>query len=361
MNDSMIEESATRLFAQNVDRRLIEAAEAGSFAQALWTQVEEHGFAHALVSEAAGGIGLSWEAAFPILSALGHYAVPLPLAETMVASCLLAMADVPVPTGPITLVEHLSANAGSARIHGQAPGVPWARHCASALASLQDGRLTLLNLSDRQTVRITHGQDLAGMPSDGVRFDACVAHSVFANPLPGLSDPLRVLAAAARSAMISGTLEWVLAQTVQYANDRVQFGRPIGRYQAIQQQLALMAGDVVASRVAAQVAARDMPHAAGADATTAWFSAAVAKVRAGEAATRATGIAHQVHGALGFTQEHMLHFATRRLWAWRESYGSDAWWAQRLGQAAIGAGGDTFWSGITRKSFVGQAQDSGAS
>jgi acyl-CoA dehydrogenase len=82
------------------------------------------------------------------------------------------------------------------------------------------------------------------------------------------------------------------------------------------------------------------------------FSAAVAKVRCGEAATRATGIAHQVHGAIGFTHDHALHFATRRLWAWREEFGSDAWWAQRLGRAAIQARGPAFWPSVTQRRFT---------
>jgi acyl-CoA dehydrogenase len=85
---------------------------------------------------------------------------------------------------------------------------------------------------------------------------------------------------------------------------------------------------------------------------TALFSAAVAKVRCGEAATRGTGIAHQVHGAIGFTHEHALHYATRRLWAWREEFGTDAFWAARLGRAAIGARAAGFWPAITDGRFA---------
>jgi acyl-CoA dehydrogenase len=131
----------------------------------------------------------------------------------------------------------------------------------------------------------------------------------------------------------------------------VQFGKPIGKYQAIQQQLALMAGDVAAARLAALAAAADAPCALQPVAPSAAFSIAAAKVRTGEAATRACGIAHQVHGAIGFTREHSLHFATRRLWAWREQFGSDAWWAQALGRAAIAGGATAFWPALTRRRF----------
>jgi len=159
------------------------------------------------------------------------------------------------------------------------------------------------------------------------------------------------MGAVARGIQIVGALEWLLEQSVQYANDRVQFGKPIGRNQALQQQLALLAGEVAAARMAAIIAARDTPSAGapGCDATV--FSAAAAKVRCGEAATRGTAIAHQVHGAIGFTYEHRLHFATRRLWTWREEFGTDAWWAERLGEAAIAAGSQRFWASLANRRF----------
>ena len=176
---------------------------------------------------------------------------------------------------------------------------------------------------------------------------------------------MRVLGAVARSIAMVGALESLLEQSVQYANDRVQFGRPIGKNQAIQQPLAVLAGDTAAARMAARVAAQDAPsaHAAHTDAATrammaghAAFSAAVAKIRVGEAATRATSIAHQTHGAIGFTQDHALHFATRRLWAWREAHGSDAWWAGRLGRAAITARSGGFWSSLTQRHFASMTE-----
>ena len=67
--------------------------------------------------------------------------------------------------------------------------------------------------------------------------------------------------------------------------------------------------------------------------------------------SRGAAIAHQVHGAIGFTHEHSLHFATRRLWAWREEFGADAWWAERLGQAAIAAGAAGFWPALTQRAL----------
>ncbi|MNI79107.1 hypothetical protein D3C73_1355400 [compost metagenome] len=115
-----------------------------------------------------------------------------------------------------------------------------------------------------------------------------------------------------------------------------------------------MAGAIGAARMATQVALRSACDALQAE--PGWrsslaFDVAVAKVCAGEAATLATSIAHQVHGAIGFTHEHTLHFTTRRLWSWRDEFGSDSQWADVLGQAAIAAGGKGFWAGLTERQF----------
>jgi len=361
MSAAMIEQSTTRLFADHVDRALLERCEGGHWPTRLWDLVAANGLDLAFADEASGGIAASWSDAYPILRGLGYWQVPLPLAESMIAALLLALAGLEIPPGPITLIEEggsLAATADGAAlvIDGAATRVPWARHCRWALAEVGD-RIALLDLHDARKVHITARTNAAGEPGDDLAFgtSGCVAHAP--NPLPGLQRPLRTLGAIARSAMMVGAMEWLLEQSVQYALERIQFGRPIGKNQVIQQSLALMAGDVAAARVAALVACADAPSTASRDCRATAFSAAVAKISAGEAATRAASIAHQVHGAIGFTYEHRLHFATRRLWAWREACGADAWWAQRLGEAAIAARSGGFWPAVTRRHFeTGEAR-----
>jgi alkylation response protein AidB-like acyl-CoA dehydrogenase len=128
--------------------------------------------------------------------------------------------------------------------------------------------------------------------------------------------------------------------TVTYANERVQFGRPIGKQQAVQQMLAILAGQVAACGGAADIAGTAFD-------TLDLMAIAAAKVRAGEAVSIAAPIAHQVHGAIGFTEEHRLHFFTRRLWAWRDEFGSERHWSAILGRHAISAGSDGLWPLVT--------------
>jgi len=356
-HDSLIEHSVRRLFADEVDKGVRERAEAGALDDRLWRLCVDGGLTLALASEAAGGSAAGWSAAQPILHGIGHWQVPLPLAETMVGALLLSMAGLPVIVGPIALIEQGVGNdlqatgtAPAVKLSGTVPHVAWARHADTAVVALADGRIALVELRRARGVSCTERLDVARLPSDTLQFDdaACSAVAPLATPLP---QPVWTLGALARSLMMVGALESALEQSVRYAGERVQFGKPIGRNQALQQQLALMAGDVAAARTAALAAAADAPDRASADASAAAFSIAAAKVRCGEAATRACGIAHQVHGAIGFTREHALHFATRRLWAWREQFGSDAFWAARLGALAIRGGSQHFWPSLTQRRF----------
>ena len=74
---------------------------------------------------------------------------------------------------------------------------------------------------------------------------------------------------------------------------------------------------------------------------------AIAKLRVGDAAGTGAAIAHQVHGAMGFTYEHTLHHSTRRLWGWREEFGNETLWAERLGRMVAAAGADALWPFVT--------------
>jgi len=356
-HDSLIEHTVQRLFGSEVDKGVRERVESGVFDDRLWQLCVDAGFTLALADERDGGTGETWSAVLPILHGIGYWQVPLPLAETMIAALLVSAAGLQVPEGPIALIEQGLGNdlqvAGATAapaLQGTAPHVAWARHARTALVALADGRLALVDLRGRG-IACDEGLDPARMPSDSLRFDGAACMALARSPLL-LHQPAWTLGALTRSVMMVGALESALEQSVRYATERVQFGKPIGRNQALQQQLALMAGDVAAARMAALTAAADAPDGAQRDAPAAAFSIAAAKVRCGDAATRACGIAHQVHGAIGFTREHALHFATRRLWAWREQFGNEAHWAARLGASAIAAGGKGFWPALTRRCFA---------
>ena len=118
----------------------------------------------------------------------------------------------------------------------------------------------------------------------------------------------------------------------------------IAKFQAIQQQLALLAEQAAAASVAVESAAT----AVAAARPSASLAIAAAKIRAGEAAGKVAEIAHQVHGAIGFTHEHSLHRLTRRLWSWRDEFGTESQWSLDLGKEVMAAGADALWPTITQ-------------
>lgn len=291
-----------RMLAEAATPGVIRAIEGGASAAALWDVIEASGFLDALVPEAAGGAGLSLADIAPLLMALGKHAVPVPVAETMVARALLAAARIELPRGPIVLVSQPGA-------------VPMARVAEHALIDL-GAECVLLPLGDemRQATGVAH--DLAA------RIDWPVEPkgTTIASPTGGL----RPLAALIHACAIAGAGERLLAMTVSYANERAQFGKPIGKQQALQQSLAVMAEQVIACRLAAQTGC-----AAGFPPTLA--AVALAKQVTSAAAPIIANTAHAVHGAIGISAEYDLQLYTRRLHAWRLADGSESWWAGLLG------------------------------
>ena len=225
-----------------------------------------------------------------------------------------------------------------ASLRSRAPG-PWGRQARQLVAVAG----TVLARSRRSAVECRPGSNLAGEPRDEIVCDTALAADSVASLPAGIDRPLLYrLGALCRAAQIAGALEGAMAMATQYAVDRVQFGRPIGKFQAIQQQLAILAEEVAAADVA--VSSAIALASGGGDLA---FAAAIAKIRSGEAAGKVAEIAHQVHGAIGFTHEHSLHHLTRRLWSWRDEFGLESDWSIALGRAVAARGPAALWPLLT--------------
>jgi alkylation response protein AidB-like acyl-CoA dehydrogenase len=223
---------------------------------------------------------------------------------------------------------------GGWHVSGTITRVPWARD-VDRLVVLAGSQVALVG---KESWSIEAGENVAREPRDTVRLNGV---AVAAGPTNTTASDLIAVGAAMRTQQIAGALTRLTGMTTQYAQDRVQFGRPLGKFQAVQQNLAVLAGQAAAAMAAAGLAAeavangvKILPIAAG-------------KARAGEAAGIAAAIAHQVHGAIGFTFEHNLHFLTRRLWSWRDEFGKDSAWNRLLGRHMAQAGADNLWAEIT--------------
>lgn len=335
-----------RLFGEKGGRSVLDAAAAGRWPKELWDAAVGAGLTVSVVPENKGGIGLGWREAYPIIRAAGRYCAPIPLAETVIASSLLARAKIPIPDGVLSLQPgnpadrlKLFRDGGSWRLSGSAWGIPWGGAADYIVLNAIHNKKPYRIMAPRAGIQVTDGHNIAGEPRDRLTFDGI---RVDAAPIGGQSgsDCARTLGALARTAQLSGAFEAILQETVRHANERKQFGRPLARLQVVQQNLAVMAEEVAATRVVTEAAF------IATDRGDSTFEVAAAKVRAYAAVGLVTSIAHQLLGALGFTREHHLQHLTRRAWAWRGEFGGEREWASLLGRQVLAAG-DGAWPLLT--------------
>ena len=332
-------ETVDRICAEHCPRALRESAEAGEWPAGLWAALEEVGLTKAALPEAAGGAGLEFGDAMLALRRTAYHALPVPLAETMIAGRLLVAAGLQVPEGALTIAPVVQSEVldikSKKTLSGEARRIPWGKHCAHAVVA-GENEIGLVSLGG--LAGLTE-KNLAGEPRVSLNFESqtLVAHA----PLAGARARLQAEGALARSVQMAGALERSLAYSLQYAGERVQFGRPIGKFQAVQHLLAVLAAQAAASSAAADAAVEASAQAPDG------FAVAVAKSRIGEAAGKGAEIAHQVHGAMGFTREHNLHYSTRRLWSWRDEFGNETYWQSRLGREIAAKGADALWPMLT--------------
>ena len=344
-SDNIIVDTATRIFQDLCEPATINDAEKGVWPKTLWAALEQSGLPLAWVPDDLGGAGATMADGFAVLRVAGRFAAPVPLAETLMAGWLLARAGITVPNGPMTVAPvhtdgHIELREDG-RLAGRARRVPFARNAGHIAVLVHRGNDAAVALVAAAALAIRQSTSIAGDPSDDVSFDGAIPAAV--RPVALDQDLLVGFGAAVRLQQMAGALEKILEQSVQHALDRSQFGRPIAKFQVVQHNLATLAGEVAAASAAADAAAE---ACSGAEISLA--EVAIAKVRGGEAAGTGAAIAHQVHGAMGFTYEHSLHHATRRLWTWREEFGNEAMWAQRLGRMVAAHGADQRWPFITQ-------------
>ncbi len=313
--DDLFIDSLVQFLAGHCPTHAVRAIEAGESPSRLWREVEGSGFADAIVKEEAGGASLSLAQAFPLLEVCGAFALPVPLVDTILVRGVLGRASIDSPQGSIALAIPMPTPDGGLRC----VGAPFGRVADSVLLA-HVGEILLLPVTEARA-------NIAVFPLDAT-LEWPASSVARALRVPGPLD-IQALQACSLAAQISGALRAVFDRTLKYANERQQFGRPLGKFQAIQHQLSLMAEHVVAARMAAQIGC------SGADGVPERLRVAVAKARTSEAAVEVAALSHSIHGAIGFTAECDLQLFTRRLNAWRLAGGSESYWQQVLGEELV--------------------------
>jgi acyl-CoA dehydrogenase len=351
-NDAtMLTEVATGLFRDLCTPEDVVAAEATGWSERLWSALAESGFPYVSVPEEAGGSGGDVADACALLTVAGRFAAPVPLAEAgLLGGWALASAGLPLPEGPLSVavgrpgdVVELSGGPGSWRLTARVQRVPWGGRSRRVVLLATVGAERYVVSAPTAPAEVTPGRNLAAEPRDTLAWnDVELADDAVAPAPRGVdADALRLRGALSRAALISGALARVSELTVRYTGERQQFGRPIARFQAVQTHLVTIAEEAQLTGLAAEVAALNARPEPG------FFDVAAAKCAAGEAATVVARASHQAHGAIGMTKEYELGQLSRRLWSWRDEFGSERYWSRQLGLRLAAAGADELWPRIS--------------
>lgn len=293
----------------------------------LWAELAEAGLTGVGLPEEAGGSGGELADAVAVVATLAAGAGAVPVAEHLLVAgpaVLAAGLTLPPVDEPMTVSVSGELRVEGGRLTGTATDVPWAGVARHLVVAAQGPDGEVLALVDVGDLEASGAVDLAGQPRGSYVLDGVPAQV-------GPVGDLRARFALARAVQLSAAAETVLAWTVQYAGERVQFGRPLAKFQGIQVQLAQMAGEVTAVSALVDAAVQRLDRGEPLE-----LAAAAAKVRAGAAVDVVARLAHQVHGAIGFTLEHRLHHLTTRMWSWRDDAGNETTWARVLGAAVAG-------------------------
>ena len=354
--NELLKETTSRLFADICTNQALAAVETGEWPEHIWQMAETTGLCSALDPESEDEALLPWNTLAVLVQAAGEYAFPAPLAETLLAQVWLKRAALSLPEGPLSIAitsalytPVLTKSSKGWSINGVLRRVPWGRHVKqiACLAKFED-EFRMVLLQGLQPTNLDH--TLANESRDDFELNNVVLPE--ASIGSKIEDPERLLGEAGmfRSIQMVGAMHKALALSVQYSMERVQFGRPIGKFQAVKHMVAVMAGQTAAASAAVQAALTAYSNSA------AEFELRAAKLRTSQAASQCISLAHQVHGSMGFTQEHSLHQYTRRLMAWRDEYGSETACAEWIGRQVHKIGGDALWAFVVTPSCESQVE-----
>jgi alkylation response protein AidB-like acyl-CoA dehydrogenase len=335
--DQLILDTAQRLFADHCGADVVNAAENGVAPTRLHTVILEAGLPLAWVPEAAGGVGGSLALGFNLIRQAAGFALVAPLAETLVANRVLAESGLDIEDAWTVLVFDGGPlpSLSEGKVDGAVENVPLHAGVTHLVVPVSDQGVMRIARFASDGVTTDYRENLAGEPRARIQFNEA-APLELSLPLANVSDQgLMEFCALVRACQIAGAMERMNELTVAYVKERQQFGRALGKFQAIQHKVADIAGESALANAAIEQAVREFsehPRPFSGNGDT-FLSVATAKVVASEAAGTVSRLAHQCHGAMGFSFEYPLQQCSRRIWNWREEYGSEFYWSERIGMA----------------------------
>ncbi|MER5768622.1 acyl-CoA dehydrogenase family protein [Streptomyces sp. NPDC001985] len=304
----------------------------------LWASLCGLGLPRVGVAEERGGSGGSLDDLLVVVESVARHGIGVPIVEASTADWILshapehALGDESEPA-TVLLTEDPPARV-SGTVTAELSAVPWARDAARLVLCAPGADPLAVDLR-HGSVTVRPGANVAGEPRDTVVLTHTPAHTVTGAPS---HDLIRERLALLWSAAVLGAAHGAHRLTRAYVCERRQFGAPLLAIPAVSANLARMRVRLVQAEAALALAREAEPLSGAVE---------IARVTTAAAATEIAATAHQLHGAIGITEEYPLHRLTRRLWSWRDAVASEREWAESLGRRAASAGEAGVWTRIT--------------
>ena len=339
----MILDVVERMLKENVDKDLVDVLEQGNWSPEVWHLFEENGMPIVAISEENGGAGGDLEDLLHIVRLTGKYAAPIPFAETTLANYLLTYTNLQVVDELATymLSTDQAYTLEDRKLTGEAVHVHWARHTKRLVTLANSAEGTHLVEVDLSQANITPGVNLASEPRDTVTFKQATVSQVSAALSSDEIRTMITLETAFQLALMTGAIDKINDLTIQYTKEREQFGRPVHRFQLVQQHIVNLAGETAIALAAFNNVTEALLT------NTHGNEVAYARIRFEEAIQTVATISHQVHAAIGTTHEHSLHQYTRRLWSWRDEGTNTAYWTDVVATQLTEHCHDSLWAYLT--------------
>jgi alkylation response protein AidB-like acyl-CoA dehydrogenase len=321
-------------------RRLATEDERG-FTDEQWSQIAELGWPGLVVSEEDGGHGLGMVELTIVQEELGYALAPSPFLSNVSAALLLAGASDAVRSEWLKPLAAGEKRGTVAAVNGD-PGL------TADGSKLSGTKVAVADAASADFIVVAAPGDehfVAATDADGLTIEAAESldptRKLYTVRFEGVDGtPLGADAAAIERAQHAiavaiaaesvGVAQRTLEMAVEYAKERKQFGRPIGAYQAVSHMCAQMLLETDGARGLTLYAAWALDH----EPETAPLAASMAKAYASDAGWRVCTSALQVHGGIGFTWEHDLHFFLKRGKANAHAWGDSRWHRERVAELA---------------------------
>ena len=307
-----------------------------------WGALTESGFTELGVPEHLGGSGGDLSDVVDVVATLANHGASTPIIEHALAGWLVSSAAVQVPKGVGTVAVGSAAELtvievdGSIWVDGRLTAVPWASEASWLAVAVDSSECTvvIIDLSD-DGVRVAEGTDMVGAPLCDVVLKNVPSQQFSLNTLLGIdTHRLEMRGALLYAAATAAAASAVSTLTVDYVSGRSQFGRPLAKFQAVQQRVSSLASRTVEMERAVRVATA----ACATDDESAFAAVASAKTVVSGHVREVAAAGHQLHGAIGFTSEYRLGRFTGSMHSWRSRWGSEADWSRALASMILDRG-----------------------